>query len=380
MTQTLSQRDERLDALRGLLLVVMLTCHLGTPLSYLTTSPFGFATSAEGFILLSGFVAAIVYGKRFFNDGYLEMRRRVWRRAGQVYLCHMGLLLGGVWMIGLLGPSGGPAYTIFDDWYAEPVPEVLISSLLLLFQPAFFDILPIYVFGLFATPLILRVAGDRGWWPILAVSLLLWLAAQFGIKHGFEQWARSFVPVVLGSFDIFAWQLLWISGLCLGGLYLDCKRSARTWRITPLAVGVAVVVAIFFFGLRHGLRHEFLSIPSLAETGAMLNWDGPLLNKWTLGPLRLLNIACLIALLIAFAPQRLPRFVGAPLALLGRYSLPTFCFHIPLALVGKEILYVYKPDDLIASAIGLAAIALLFLPAWFSERRTKAELRPSRAL
>lgn len=94
----------------------------------------------------------------------------------------------------------------------------------------------------------------------------------------------------------------------------------------------------------------------------------------------MLNIACLIALLIAFAPQRLPRFVGAPLALLGRYSLPTFCFHIPLALVGKEILYVYKPDDLIASAIGLAAIALLFLPAWFSERRTKAELRPSRAL
>ncbi len=374
MTKTLSQRDERLDALRGLLLVVMLTCHLGTPLSYLTTSPFGFATSAEGFILLSGFVAAIVYGKRFFNDGYLGMRRRVWRRAGQVYLCHMGLVLGGVLVVGLLGSDyrpvymNGPVYMIFDDWYAAPASAVLLSSLLLLFQPAFFDILPIYVVGLLLTPLILCVARDRGCWPILAVSLLLWVAAQFGIKHGFEQWARSFGPVALGSFDIFAWQLLWVSGLCLGSLHLEHKRTARAWQITPLVLSVAVVVTIFFFALRHG----FWSIPGLTETGAML-------NKWTLGPLRLLNIACLIALLIAFAPQRLPRFVGAPLALLGRYSLPTFCFHIPLALVGKEILYVYKPDDLIASAIGLAAIALLFLPAWFSERRTREGLRTSGA-
>ncbi len=375
MTQTLSQRDERLDALRGLLLVVMLTCHLGTPLSYLTTSPFGFATSAEGFILLSGFVAAIVYGKRFMSDGYLGMRRRVWRRAGQVYLCHMGLLLGGALVVGLLGSDyrplymNGPVYMVFNDWYAEPIPAVLLSSLLLLFQPAFFDILPIYVVGLLLTPLILRVAHVRGWWPILAASLLLWLAAQFGIKHGFEQWARSFVPVALGSFDIFAWQLLWVGGLCLGSLHREHKQSARPWQITPLALGAAVVVAIFFFGLRHG----FWSVPGLTETG-------PMLNKWTLGPLRLFNIACLIALLIAFAPQSLPRFVGAPLALLGRYSLPTFCFHIPLALVGKEILYAYEPDALTASAMGLAAIALLFLPAWFSERRTKAELRTSRAL
>ncbi len=374
MTQTLSQRDERLDALRGFLLVVMLTSHLGTPLSYLTTSPFGFATSAEGFILLSGFVAAIVYGKRFMRDGYLGMRQRVWRRAGQVYLCHMGLLLGGVLVVGLLGSDyrplymNGPVYMIFDDWYAAPASGALLSSLLLLFQPAFFDILPIYVVGLLLTPLILRVARDRGWWPSLAASLLLWLAAQFGIKHGFEQWARSAIPVAFGSFDIFAWQLLWVGGLCLGSLHLNHRQSARTWRITPLALGVAIVMAIFFFGLRHG----FLSIPGLTETGAML-------NKWTLGPLRLLNIACLIALIIAFAPQRLPRFVGAPLALLGRYSLPTFCFHIPLALVGKEILYVCKPDDLTASAMGLAAIALLFLPAWFSERRTRV-LRTSGAL
>ncbi|MGH8658693.1 MAG: OpgC family protein [Gammaproteobacteria bacterium] len=370
MTQTLIQRDQRLDALRGFLLVVMLTCHIGTPLSNLAASPFGFATSAEGFIMLSGFVAALVYGKRFISDGYLGMRRRVWRRAGQVYLCHQGLLLGGVLLVSLLGLSAaGPVSMIFDDWHGEAASAALLSSLLLLFQPALFDILPIYVIGLLLTPLILGVTHDRGWWPILAASVLLWLAAQFGLKHAFEQWARPFGPVVLGSFDIFAWQLLWISGLCLGGLYLEYKRSARPWRITPLALRVAVVVAIFFFGLRHG----FWSFLGLTETSAVL-------SKWTLGPLRLVNIACLIALLIAFAPKRLPRFFGAPLALLGRYSLPTFCFHIPLALVGKEILYVYKPDVLTASAIGLAAIALLFLPAWFSDRRTRAELRPSGAL
>jgi len=366
MTQTAIQRDVRLDALRGFLLVVMLTSHLGTPLSYFTAAPFGFATSAEGFILLSGFVAALVYGKRFISDGYLGMRRRAWRRAGQVYLCHLGLLLGGVLLVALLRPSDtGPVTMIFDDWHAEPAAAALLSSLLLLFQPAFFDILPIYVIGLLLTPLTLSVAHDRGCRPILAASLLVWLAAQFGLKHAFEEWARPFGPVVLGSFDIFAWQLLWISGLCLGGLYFEYKRSARAWRIMPPALGVAVVVAIFFFGLRHG----FWSFMGLTETGVML-------NKWSLGPLRLLNIACLMALLIGFAPKSLPQFVGVPLALLGRYSLPTFCFHIPLALVGKEILYIFKPDALTASAMGLVAIAVLFLPAWFSEQK----LRPSGAL
>lgn len=369
------KRDERLDALRGFLLVIMLTCHIGTPLSHFTASPLGFVTSAEGFILLSGFVAALVYGKRFASDGYHEMRRRVWRRSGQVYLCHLGLLLGGVLIVGLLGSdyhpiyTNGPVYMIFDDWYAEPTYKVLFSSALLLFQPAFFDILPIYVVGLLLTPTILGVAHERGWWPILTASLLLWLTAQFGIKHAFEQWAKTFGPVALGSFDIFAWQLLWTSGLCLGGLYFGYKRSARAWQIAPPVLMAAVILVTLFFGLRHGLW----SFLDLTEDGAML-------NKWTLGPLRLFNIACLIALLIGFAPKSLPRFVGAPLALLGRNSLPTFCFHIPLALIAKEILFVYKPDALTASAIGVAAVALLFLPAWFLERRTRATLRTSGAL
>ena len=55
-------RLNELDALRGLMLVLMTLTHLPTRLSSPLGQPFGYVSAAEGFVLLSAYMAGLVYG------------------------------------------------------------------------------------------------------------------------------------------------------------------------------------------------------------------------------------------------------------------------------------------------------------------------------
>ena len=83
----------RLDALRGLFLVIMAGVHVPSPLSHVLQEPFGFTSAAEGFIFLSACLAGLVYGKTYLKGGWAEMSRRVWNRAKLVYIVHLAVLL-----------------------------------------------------------------------------------------------------------------------------------------------------------------------------------------------------------------------------------------------------------------------------------------------
>jgi hypothetical protein len=55
------QRSPKLDALRGVFLVWMTLTHLPTHLSDILNEPFGFVSSAEGFVFLSALLVARLY-------------------------------------------------------------------------------------------------------------------------------------------------------------------------------------------------------------------------------------------------------------------------------------------------------------------------------
>src|SRR5262249_49152159 len=85
-----SGRDSRVDALRGLMLVVMTLDHLPAhPLLRLTKQSLGFVSAAEGFVFLSDMVSAWTYGKVFFRQGAAALRRRAWSRARDLYITHV---------------------------------------------------------------------------------------------------------------------------------------------------------------------------------------------------------------------------------------------------------------------------------------------------
>src|SRR5271167_5000426 len=84
-------RRPELDALRGLFLVWMTLTHLPTHFSDLVNQPFGFVSSAEGFVFLSALLVARLYIRQASEDA-VRLRNKLWRRTLRLYVYHLVLL------------------------------------------------------------------------------------------------------------------------------------------------------------------------------------------------------------------------------------------------------------------------------------------------
>src|ERR1700753_1135420 len=80
-----------LDALRGLFLVWMTFTHMPTRFSDYVNQPFGFVSSAEGFVFLSALLVSRVYlGDA--RGGESGLRAKLWRRTLKIYGYHLLML------------------------------------------------------------------------------------------------------------------------------------------------------------------------------------------------------------------------------------------------------------------------------------------------
>src|SRR6218665_1832991 len=87
-----SPRSWEIDAIRGLMLLLMTVTHLPTRLTTPLGQPFGFVSAAEGFVLLSAYMAGMVYGRKAWREGVPAMRKAFFLRARKIYLCQAALL------------------------------------------------------------------------------------------------------------------------------------------------------------------------------------------------------------------------------------------------------------------------------------------------
>ena len=78
-------RRRELDALRGLMLVLMTVTHLPTRWAVPAGQPLGYVSAAEGFVLLSACLCGLVYTRQARGAGIASMRRAFWRRALVIY-------------------------------------------------------------------------------------------------------------------------------------------------------------------------------------------------------------------------------------------------------------------------------------------------------
>jgi hypothetical protein len=97
------KRYWEIDALRGLMLVLMTVTHLPTRLTDPLGQPFGWVSAAEGFVLLSAFTAGLVYSRLARAQGVPAMERAFWKRAWKVYLAQAATLLFLFTVIAALG-------------------------------------------------------------------------------------------------------------------------------------------------------------------------------------------------------------------------------------------------------------------------------------
>ena len=326
------QRKPELDALRGLFLVWMTLTHLPTHFSDLVNQPFGFVSSAEGFVFLSALLVARLYIHQAMQDE-AGLRTKLWRRAFKIYGYHLLMLaLAFTVAAGLAVTTHRTAiYNLLNFYIAHPVVAV-VGSVLLIYCPPLLDILPMYVIFLAASPLVLTTAVRWGWNRILGVSLGVWLLAQFGLRnlmHGAVV-HLTHLPIPLqetGAFNLFAWQWIWIAGMWLGAKSAQGPLPLR--RVPGKVVAVCAVICAFFIGVRHDWLGSHLTQETL----------GLLLDKWSIGGLRMVNLAAFTIVLYWLRKPVLKIVAIEPFLTLGKASLEVFCAHVFFVFFGLALLY-----------------------------------------
>ena len=172
------QRELRLDLFRGLALWLIYIDHVSPDiLTWGTIRNYQFSDAAEIFIFISGFTAALVYGRAMFESGMLIGTARVLRRVWQIYTVHLLLFLVLIGEIAYVTAVSEKSFYIHEmevaEFFNEPG-QVMIQALLLRFRPLNMDVLPLYIVLMASLPLVLMLARSQRDLPlILSVALYI---------------------------------------------------------------------------------------------------------------------------------------------------------------------------------------------------------------
>ncbi|HMF75106.1 MAG TPA: OpgC domain-containing protein [Bryobacteraceae bacterium] len=327
-------RSIEIDILRGFLLLWMTLTHLPTQASVVSNQTFGFVSGAEGFIFLAAFMVGQLQYHVEQKRGPMGALRDLAKRTARVYVYHCALLAVAFTLVAGIGVRFHRlALENLLSYYLHSPKEAILAALLLEYRPSLLDILPMYVIFMAITPLARKIARRWGWGPVLFISFAVWAAAQFGLRAWVYRQGDFFGMAVpessTGSFDLYGWQMLWMTGLALGSLNADLDSPPEkdggglpAW-VVRLAVGVAVVFCVL----------RYCPVDQWMDT----NLYGWLIDKWRLGPARVINFSALAILLVRFGTRIAALPFLAPFALLGQASIEVFTVHVLCCLAGHAL-------------------------------------------
>lgn len=350
-------RDVRLDFFRGLSLIFIFIDHIPQNiLSLFTFQSIQFFDAAEVFIFISGYTAAIVYGRSLALHGPLFASAQILRRAWQLYVAHIFLFMIFLAEVSYTVMSfNNPMYNDemrVGEFLIEPHIAV-IKALLLQFQPTFLDILPLYIILLVAFPVVLLGLRLQPF-VVIFVSLALYVVVQatdlsLPAYPAGRQW----------YFNPLAWQFLFVAGAALS---LEKDWVARRFRgqsrlLTLAAVIVAAAGIVRLSWTIHGLWDP---LPGLLLADL---WP---VDKTDLSPIRLIPFFAAVTLAAAWIPPHargLRSPLARPLILCGRHSLEIFCLGILLSALAHFLLSEYNIGVIGQLAVNAAGITAMCLTA-----------------
>ena len=364
-------RRLELDAARGLMLVWITLTHLPTVASAYVNQPIGFISAAEGFIFLSALFTGRIYFRLAQHDGYPAMTRRLWGRTLRLYGYH-ALLLAFAFLVAVPIASRGDRpglHNLLDFYFMAGAKQSITEAALLIYRPPLLDILPMYIIFLMFTSAGLLLSRKIGWKPILWTAFALWVLAQFGLRDIAYAFLMRFIPIriplhEMGSFDLWAWQFLWIGGVWLGVRWAQNDLPIESW--AKRAVIPATLIAVACFVMRRAI-----------EQGLQLGASEFLFDKWHLGPVRLLDFTA-VAMLLIVSQSVLKPLAVRPLVMLGQSSLQVFCVHLLCCFTGLTLLgnasMLSGPQQV--ALLGGTFAAMLATAKIFSKSEAKHERQP----
>ncbi|MCW6510290.1 OpgC family protein [Lichenifustis flavocetrariae] len=365
-----SRRDPRVDLLRGLALIMIFFDHIPyNSLSNLTLRCFGFSDAAEVFVFLAGYSGFLVYSRVFEQRGVGAGLRKIAMRCVSIWGAHAMLLLTTAVVLILRYLCNGRPPTELNPLIQDGLAGI-IRGLSLQAQPAYLDILPLYIVFVLTLPLII-FGLQRSLWATLAVSLAVYGTAILTHRNLPNQ-IDARAAAAAWSFNPFTWQVVYVAGAAAG---LGIRRRT-SWIITPppaarLLCGAYLVYAFI-------AADGWNQWPSLAEAmfpRSALDTDWKVLAP----PWRVLHGLAFLYLILTSS-----RFAAAAswpalnsLTACGRHSLTIFSAGCLLALIGRIAFQDLGRQPVVQIAVNLTGLAgHLGLAIWL-DRNRKVTARPS---
>ncbi len=336
------KRDLRIDLLRGLAIVSMVVNHLECK-SYFNNITQGhiYASSAEGFVFLSGFVLGFVTLQRINKIGLNSAMKKLLERAKVLYFTSF-IMIAGLGLISLVAP--GMTRPSFDrapgEWW-----QILLAAGTLHLSPPIVDILQLYVLCLLASPAIFWLLRRGLLLPLLTASWTLWWIQQV------HPYSFSFQPLDRAHpyFIFSTWQILYVHGVAAG---YHKHKLAKLWQRLPqipVLLGMVAIVVLALITAHFDL--QLGTWPEQVQARAL--WLR-LTDRSINGPIRLVTLLGLFSLMFMAVDRfwvPLSKTLGKLLIPLGQNSLYVYIIHVPLTLIWFMI------PGLIEGSIWLVSLA-----------------------
>lgn len=361
--------------------VIVNHTRMSSLLSWFSYERFWVVTAAEVFVVLSGVVLGMVYGRRLARSGWRAVVSGLGRRALTLYAAFVAVTLSLI----VLALSGVDVSALANEndriagWLLDPrsMDAAAWRDLFLMRSgPWVFEIIGLYVWLVVAAVPCLLALRLAGWRVLVAASWIAYLVYRLAPRQLTSAEFESVFPML-------AWQLLFVHGIAIGYHRNDVtKWMAGRSRTVRLAAGAATALFVAF-----ALSNPWGDGPS------WLHWQAVSEDRFSglyahyfqlteLGIGRLLNLA--VALPTGYALLgwcwSIMRPVHKLLIVLGQGSLGAFVLH-----VYAVVLLTHLPigDGLLTNTVlqllvivGIAGV----LNAMSRERQASPVLRPSHAM
>lgn len=335
-------RSVSVDVMRGAALLLMFVNHLGrffpamSGVVHFCYGILGITTSAEIFIAISAYAifrSSQSEQDRFHSAEVLALKAK--RRFTKLYFVHVLLLsLVILLSLGSLWTFGGQRIRI--DY---PATDKFIYGLIFLFQPALFDIIPLYLIFTVLNPVAISLIKKGKYYIGIGLSFLLWFLVQNVPWLRYERFTDTFV---LPFFHPLAWQFLYCSllGIFSCGTYIKSKRQFFS------SVSLAVILFLFIYSrwfVTHSIEDYYLT------------------SRQYMGPLRILNILSLSVFMLSFNREISSTNVTKLFEWVGRNSLLLFSIHLLIYHINKFYIFNHAYYwDLVSQLV--TYVLLVFLP------------------
>ena len=322
------KRDFRLDFLRGIAIIFMVVNHLQSH-SYFNNITQGhiYASAAEGFVFLSGFVLGMVTLKRIDREGLKSAMRKLLSRSRVLYFTSF-ILMVSLGLLSLVAP--GLTRPCFEQapgsWW-----QIILAAATFHLAPPTIDILQLYVLLLLVSPGIFWLLRRDLWLPALTISWSLWAIQQA------HPYSFSLHPIdrEFPYFTFATWQLLYVNGLLLG--YYR-KTVGELWQKIPKLPFLLAMTALVLASIWAAQQDIQLGVwpANVSDRALWLRFTDRSINA----PIRLVNLFALFSLMFALVDafwQPLYKSLGKLLVPLGQNSLYVYILHVPATVIWFSI-------------------------------------------